>query len=223
LECSLLLSFRRAWRPSTNVFPKVEIGIAELGFGEQIAALLGGKIHLGFQARNAYTLVDKRLKERTVLACGLKVLLSSAHRLVGESELSVSSLQREKLIHYEPRPEAGYDRWVREFCQYEGGFNPQFVQPPAANIEGGFGLVAAGEGVFILADVVATGVAERKGLIVRKLVSRPPQFQVAAVWNPLNPSVALSNYLAVLDGIVGHAKKASPKTKMSGDASQAIR
>jgi DNA-binding transcriptional LysR family regulator len=184
-------------------FPNVEIEIIELGFYEQVAALLAGRIQLGFQARNNYTPFDARFAERIVLTCGLKVVLPASHPLAGKSVLSVGSLAGQKLIDYEPRPNARYDEWVRAFCEKEGNFVPCFRRPPVANIEGLFGLVAAGEGLALLADVVAMGATNKAGLVVKRLRSRRPQFQVAAVWNPANPSVVLSNYLSFLSPTMG--------------------
>ena len=58
----------------------------------------------------------------------------------------------------------------------------------------------------ILVDVVAAGLTGRTGLIVKTPVPRPLQFELAALWNPANPSAALSNFLALLPQTVADGK-----------------
>ena len=197
-------------------FPQVEIDILELGLDEQVAALLAGTIQVGFQARTQRTPGDERLAERVVLTCGLVVAMPTKHRLAKEPRLSLAALAGEKLLHLEPRPGAGYDRWVRALCEEAGGFKPKFRRPAVGNIETLLGMVAAGEGLAILAEVVTRGLRAGTGWVVKALNLPQPQFQVAAVWNPANPSVMLSNYLSFLNVPMSPAsrKPASKRKKL---------
>ena len=187
-----LAAFRRR-------FPQVEVEILELGLDEQVAALLSGTIQMGFQARTRHTPVDERLAERTVLTCGLKVVLPTTHPLAKERRLSLGSLAGEKLLHLEPRPGAGYDRWVRALCEHTGGFAPKFRRPAVNNLEALLGLVAAGGGVAILAEVAIQESHASPGWVAKTLDLPWPPFQVAAVWNPAKPSAILNNYLALFE------------------------
>ncbi len=197
-------------------FPQVEIDVLELGLDEQVVALLAGTIQVGFQARTPRTPVDRRLTERAVLTCGLVVAMPTTHHLAKERRLSLRMLAGEKLLHLEPRPGAGYDRWVQALCEEAGGFKPRFRRPAVGNIEALLGMVAAGEGVAILAEIVTQGVRAPMGWIVKVLDLPRPQFQVAAVWNAANPSVLLSNYLSLLNRqmSLGRRKSVSKSAKV---------
>lgn len=179
-------------------FPQVEVEIHELGMDEQVAALLAGTIQVGFQARTHRTPVDGRLAEQTVLTCGLTVALPTSHPLARERKLSLRSLAGERLLHLEPRPGAGYDRWVRTLCEQAGDFTPRFRRPVVDNLEALLGMVAAGEGVAILAELATRGLRGRSGFITKVLDLPRSAFQVVAVWNPALPSVVLSRYLSLL-------------------------
>ena len=179
-------------------FPQVEVEIHELGIDEQVAALVAGTIQVGFQARTPQIPVDNRLAEQALLTCGLTVALPTSHPLTGERRLSLRALAGERLLHLEPRPGAGYDRWVRGLCEQVGGFTPKFRRPAVDNLEALLGMVAAGKGTAILAEVVTRGLRGRAGFVTRALDLPRPAFQVAAVWNPARLSVALSHYLSLL-------------------------
>ena len=179
-------------------FPQAEVEILELGMDEQVAALLAGKIQVGFQARTQRTPVDSRLTEQTVLTCGLTVALPTSHPLTRERRLSLRSLAGERLLHLEPRPGAGYDRWVRALCEQAGGFTPRFRRPAADNLEALLGLVAADKGVAILAELATRELRGGAGFVIKTLHLHRSSFQVVAVWNPALRSATLNSYLSVL-------------------------
>ena len=180
-------------------FPTVDIEVLELGVDEQVAALLNGTIQLGFQARTPGTPADPRFAERAVLTSPLMVALPARHRLADAPTLPLGALADEKLLHLEPRPGAGYDRWVRALCEESAGFTPWFRHPEVDNIEALFGMVAAGEGLAILPEIVAARrVTAEAGWIARKLGPPALPLQVTAVWNPANPSMVPNNYLSIV-------------------------
>ena len=178
--------------------PRVDIEILELGLDEQVAALHVGKIQVGFQARTPGTPKDAHFAEQAVLKSPLMVVLPERHPMAGEAVLSLGALAKEKFLQLEPRPGAGYDRWVRTLCEEAGGFTPRFRQPAVGNIEALFGMVAAGQGLALLPEIVTRRVDGEAGWVAKALRSPRLHLQVVAVWNPANPSVAASNYLALL-------------------------
>ena len=188
-------------------FATMDVEVLELGLDEQTAALLAGTIEIGFQARTPGTPADPRFAERAVLTSPLMVAMSARHHLAKAPTLPLHTLADEKLLHLGPRPGAGYDRWVRALCEETGGFTPKFRHPEIGNIEALFGMIAAGQGVAILPEIVAArSVEESAGWIIKKLGPPGLELQVAAVWNPANPSVVLSNYLKILTGHVSAMK-----------------
>ncbi len=178
--------------------PQAEVEILELAMDEQVAALLEGTIQVGFQASTSFTSVDDRLAARTVLTCGVVAALPTTHPLASERRLSLGALADQKFLRLEPRPGAGYDRWVRALCEQAGGFTPKFRPLVVSNLEALLGLVAASEGVALLAEVVTRELRAGAGWTIHPLDLPEAPFQVKVVWNPANPSAALRNYLACL-------------------------
>ena len=126
--------------------------------------------------------------------------MPTTHRLAKAGKLSVRSLAGEQLLHLEPRQGgAGYDRWVRGLCEQEGGFTPKFRRPTVNNLEALLGLVAAGGGVAILAEVTTRELRTGLGWVAKALDALQPPFQAVAVWNPDKPSEVLNRYFSVLD------------------------
>ncbi len=194
--------------------PHVDIEVLELGLDEQVAALSAGRIQIGFQARTLGTSADVRFAERTVLTSPLMIALPTRHRLGGEATVALSALAKEKLLDLEPRPGAGYSRWVRALCEEAAGFTPRFRRPAVENIEAVFSMVAAGQGLAILSASVIQRAGTEGGWVVRKLGPPRLQLQVVAVWNPANPSVAVSNYLALLpQSTQTTVRKTTPATR----------
>ena len=194
--------------------PRVDIEVLELGLDEQVAALRAGKIQVGFQARTPGTPSDARFTEQSFLKSPLMVVLPERHPMASAAALSLGALTKEKFLQLEPRPGAGYDRWVRTLCEKAGGFTPQFRQPAVGNIKALFGMVAAGQGLALLPEIVTRRVDGEADWVAKVLRSRRLHLQVAAVWNPASPSVAANNYLALLFKQARTAqRKAAPPRK----------
>ena len=179
-------------------FPQVDIEILEMTMDEQVAALLDGTIQVGFLVRVPGVPATPRLLARSVLTCGVAVALPARHPVAAGRALSLKSLARETFLDLHKSQGAGYGRWVRTVCEQIGGFTPRFRQPAVANTNALLGLVAAGEGLAFLPETILGSFPHREGWVTRPLRPATLCFVLDAVWNPTNPSRALSSYLALL-------------------------
>ncbi|HEY0792526.1 MAG TPA: LysR substrate-binding domain-containing protein, partial [Chthoniobacterales bacterium] len=73
------------------------------------------------------------------------------------------------------------------------------------------GLVAAGEGLAVVPEVILRDVRHDRGWTVKPLSAPRPRVEVDAVWNPANPSAVLSHYLELLT-------RPGPRTKEPASA-----
>ncbi len=179
-------------------FPTVGIEVVELGLDEQVAALVAGTIDLGFQARARGTRVDARFAVRAASACDLMVIVPEKHRLAARPTVALAELSEEPLLDLEPRPGAGYDRWVQALCEAAGKFVPRFHRPVVDNTLAVYALVAAGEGVAILPESVIRNANLGMGWVARPLGPPRLRFEVVAAWNPARPCPLRERYIAFL-------------------------
>jgi DNA-binding transcriptional LysR family regulator len=177
-------------------FPRVPIDVVELSPDEQLAALLKGDIQVGFQVGTLDLRADPRFSARRVLACNAVLVVPAAHPLARKKTFPLRALAGEKLLNLQPRPGSTYELWLRAICAAEpGGFSPRLRRPPADSWNTLLGLVAAGEGLAVLPEVVLRDVQRDAGWTVKPLSAPRPRLEMDAVWNPASPSVVLSHYL----------------------------
>jgi len=179
-------------------YPGVEIDIMEMGPDEQLAALAEGRIEIAFQPGTRGSMEMTKFPKRAVLSCGISVAVPARHTLAAARMVKWKDLAGERLLNLRPRHGSGYERWLRTSCKELGGFTAQFRSPAAEHWDAMLGLVAAGEGLAVLPDIVVRSAHASHGWSVKPLGAPKVQFELCAVWNPANPSVVLSNYLAVL-------------------------
>lgn len=180
-------------------FPRARIDVVELSPDEQLTALTTGDIQVGFQERNPDTRADRLFSRRRVLACDAVVVVPASHSLASKGTVSLRALAGEKLINLHPRPGCTYELWLRAICMAQpGGFSPRLRRPPADNWTALLGLVAAGQGLALLPEVVLLNVQRDLGWAVKPLLRPRPRLELDAVWNPANPSVVLSAHLELL-------------------------
>ncbi|HEY0793034.1 MAG TPA: LysR substrate-binding domain-containing protein, partial [Chthoniobacterales bacterium] len=164
-------------------FPRVPIDVVELSSDEQLAALLKGEIQVGFQGGTLDLRADRRFSTRRVLACNAVVVVPGSHPLARKKTFPLRVLAGETLLNLQPRPGATYELWLRAICAAEpGGFSPRLRRPPADSWNTLLGLVAAGEGLAVVPEVILRDVRHDRGWTVKPLSAPRPRVEVDAVW-----------------------------------------
>lgn len=180
-------------------FPRTRLDVVELSPNEQLGALITGDIQVGFQGRNPDVQADKRFSTRPVLICDTVIVLPATHPFASHRTIPLPALAGETFLNLHPRPDCDYEPWLRAICEAgPGGFSPRLRRPPADNWNALLGLLAGGEGLALLPEVILLDVQRDPGWVVKPLAPPRPRLELDVVWNPENPSVVLSQYLELL-------------------------
>jgi DNA-binding transcriptional LysR family regulator len=179
---SVMTRFRRQ-------HPGVEIQLREMTTGEQVAALLGRRIDVGF--------VRPPVAEAALSVCVLVeeqfvAVLPRTHRLARLGRVPIGRLSGERFIlfprHMGPRL---YDPIVAA-CQ-RAGFSPAVVQE-AMHVPTIVGLVSAGVGVALLPESVRQ--LRWAGVAYRDLADCTARTAIAVASRPADESPAVRSFLA---------------------------
>ncbi len=189
-------------------FPRVPIDVIDLTPDEQLAALLKGDIQVGFQGATSDLRADSRFSARRVIVCDAVTVVPVKHPLAAKRSFPLHALAGEKLLNLQPRQGASYEQWLRAICAADpAGFSPRLRRPAADTWNTLLGLVAAGEGLAVLPEIILRDHPPAAGWTVRQFSAPRPRLELDAVWNPANPSVVLTQYLELLPKPAARTKR----------------
>jgi DNA-binding transcriptional LysR family regulator len=128
-------------------YPGVTVSLVELHTVEQLAALIDGRIDLGF-VRLPLVDPDERIAVRELYAEPLIAALPAGHKAARVARVPLATLATEPFIVFPRSVTPGFFDTVIAACR-EAGFSPRVVQE-AAQFTSLVGLVAAGLGVALV-------------------------------------------------------------------------
>lgn len=186
LAYSGLTELLRAFRTR---FPAVELVLRELPPGDQIEALKGGRLDVGF-VRSAPD--DPTLKAELVRREALMVVLPDDHPLAAGGAISLAALAQEPFVMFpRTRGPAFFDH-LMALCN-AAGFMPRIVQEaPQLDI---ISMVAAGFGVSLMPASMRN--FRRPGLAFRPIVGAP-QVELLVVWRLENRSLSVQHFVELV-------------------------
>ena len=135
--------------------------------------------------------VERMIEEKSGL------LLAANHRLAARSEIPLQAIADEQLLLVDRSVNpAVYDAIVDWFRQ--SGLQPRFFNIGGSGVytyDTALRVIQSGEAVSLSADAMVKDLPP--GVVFRPIRGSSPQFQVAAVWPPANPSPSLRQFLCV--------------------------
>ena len=186
LVYSGLTELLRAFRTR---FPSVEVVLREMSPQQQVDALRGGSIDVGFVRA---PLDEPSLESEMVRTEPLVVALPLGHWLAKRRSIPLGLLADEPFVLFSRQRGPGYFDYLMRLC-HEAGFTPRIVQE-ALQLDIA-SLVAAGFGVSIVP--VSMRRIRHSGLVLRPIVGRPTTSLLVA-WRQGNPSAVLQGFLEVV-------------------------
>ena len=181
-----LVGLLRAFRAE---FPDVELTVRELSLAEQIEAIKGGTLDVGFVRG---PLSDKALTAECVRREPLVVALPAEHPLATKGPLRLETLAAEPFVFFPRlRAPAFFDLLIA-LCQ-RAGFTPRILQEaPQVDV---LSLIAAGFGISIMPASVRE--IRRDNGVFRPLTGAPTT-ELLLVWRAGDTSPARQAFVAVV-------------------------
>jgi DNA-binding transcriptional LysR family regulator len=177
----------RSFRES---FPDVAISIRQMSPTEQVAALLEGRVELGFARAPVH---EPSLRAQVVLDEELVAALPAGHALAPRKRLRLAQLAPEPFLIASRTRGPGFHDYILSVCR-GAGFTPRIVQD-GSHLDV-LSLVAAGIGVALVP-------ASLRALRERDVLYRPlrerPRTQVVAIMRTTQPSEVLREFLHQLE------------------------
>lgn len=182
--------------------PEVEVSLVEMNRPEQLTALRERRIHAGIFPDLGAPL-DRHFQSMPLYSCPMVAVLPSDHALAKEAEgsIKVNRLAGQTLLIASPETSPGYIERLNDLCAATN-----FIPTATHAVEGAANLlcmVAAGYGVAILPEVVATSFVQD----CRTLPLRPPvpPFRLKLLWLRDAQSPLLQDFLTVVKQCVSEA------------------
>jgi DNA-binding transcriptional LysR family regulator len=178
----------RVFRTFRARHPGVEVSLAVMNGGAQVAALRAGQIQLGI-ARPPFgdeTLVTERLHDEPV-----SVALPEGHALGARGALRLRTLAREPFVLF-PRQRPGWYDFILGLCR-DAGFQPVIGQE-APDLASAMALVAAGVGVTLIPASVQD---LRRSEVLYRPLSPAPRTQLCALRRPDEALPVADRFVAV--------------------------
>ena len=172
--------------------PGVEVLLYEMSHETQQAALLEGRIHVGFVDLSLGT---DALAEELLYEEPMTVAVPMDHPLAGRTEISLAELAAEPMVLYAKRT------WRDTVSDYPlsllraAGFEPKIAME-AQNVESALGLVVAGLGVALAVESFAN--ASRAGIRFVSLGRRGPAVPMNAIYRPDEPFSSRTAFLNIV-------------------------
>lgn len=183
LAYSGLTQVLRAFREGS---PDVAIQLLELAPAEQITALKGGDLDVGFVRTPLH---EPQLSSETVRREKLVLALPFDHRLAVRERVALAAVAREPFVFFPRSRGPGFFDFVMGFCR-DSGFTPQIVQvAPQMDV---LALVGAGFGVSILPESVRE---LRRVDIVLRPITGSPITELRLVWRSGDTSPAVARFI----------------------------
>jgi DNA-binding transcriptional LysR family regulator len=171
--------------------PKVTVSFVDLMIPDQIEALRDGKIHLGFVPDMAIG-AHEDLGLLPVYTGPIVALMPTSHALAKRESVCLRELANESWIMVDHKPSSDFREYLIQMCR-PAGFAPNFGRNTTSS-SGVFALVAAGEGVALLPELV---VPDNYGGVSLVQTDCPPM-RMFAVWLKKAPSPLVARYIAIL-------------------------
>ncbi|MDX2242588.1 MAG: LysR family transcriptional regulator [Leptolyngbyaceae cyanobacterium bins.302] len=183
---SVLQAFRRQ-------VPGVILELQELTTREQVQAVLGGKLDIGFVRP---PVEEPELDAIVIFQEPLMVALPESHRLRGVVQVSVKSLAQEAFILFPRIVAPGLHDQILSVC-LQAGFNPQIAQE-AIQMQTIVSLVAAEMGVAIVPLSLQN--LQRQGVVYKPLQELTPMVEIVVICRK-NSSTTVHRFLQVTEQV----------------------
>ncbi len=171
--------------------PKVSVNFVDMLIMDQIEALRAGKIHLGFVPEITLGVRDD-LELLMVYTGPLMAIVPDSHPLASGSGVKLRDLAGEQWIQVQHRPNSDFREYLVQMCR-PAGFMPNFGRN-TASASGVLSLVAAGEGVALLPELVVP----RSFGGIKALETDCPPMRMYAVWLRKFTSPLVERYVEIL-------------------------
>lgn len=170
--------------------PKVTVNFVDLMIAEQMEALRAGKIHLGFVPDVAMG-AHEDLGMLPVYTGPIMAVLPESHPLAGRESIGLRELSGERWIMVDHKPSTDFRDYLIQMCRL-AGFTPVFGRT-TTSAPGVFSLVAAGEGVALLPELVGQDFGGAS-----MVTTDCPPMRLYAVWLKKSASPLVERYLVIL-------------------------
>jgi DNA-binding transcriptional LysR family regulator len=165
--------------------PLVEITLSQMNNRAQVEAVLNGSIMLGI-GFYSYALEEdeqEQVSTRLLLHSPVGIVCPKNRRLPKGTVPKLKDFRHEKFLSIAPDFAFGYEQWLRGLCKQLGGFEPD-IAALADSPDSLIGMVAAGRGVFVTAEVAIRGRLEAWSLAgdFYPLTEPESDFELFAIW-----------------------------------------
>jgi DNA-binding transcriptional LysR family regulator len=179
-------------------FPTVSISMTQMPPAQQLQALLGGQIHIGFIGLPLEE-KEEKLEFHVFRDEPLCVALPKVHAFKRQKELTLQALARERFIFLSRAGSPSYYDWLLKQCR-RAGFRPQIAQE-AESAQTCLELVAAGFGVALFPKTAHQ--AWYEDVVFRELTGESPIFRHSVAWRRGAKVPAVEAFLKLLDAETG--------------------
>lgn len=176
-------------------FPMVSISVHEMATGDQVPAIQGGQLGVGFGVPlrfNGYNLTVKTILQEPLIA-----VLPQNHVLASQLSLNLSTLQDETFIICPRHYRCGLYDHIIVAC-HQAGFSPKLMQE-TQEVHSILGFVAAGLGIALLPASVEH--LQRSHIIYRPFNPPLEGLDLAMAWRSENESPILPAFLEVVQQV----------------------
>jgi DNA-binding transcriptional LysR family regulator len=214
LSDSLILRLLRVFR---NRFPQVIVSLHNMRPAEQIAALLAGKIHLGFVGLKNPE-YQMQLSFEVFRQDPMQVVVPSEHPLLKRKQVRLPDLAREKFVFLTRVGTPVYYDWLMKLC-HEAGFQPEIIQE-VENRQTAIELVAAGYGIALFPVTAHPELHDYAAFLTLKGI---PFYENSVAWRSGDESPTLQAFLNLLRAEVGTKSPGVPGTREATETNKASR
>jgi DNA-binding transcriptional LysR family regulator len=176
-------------------YPGVDVSLVEIDLGEQITAVKGRRIDLGFTLRREPAVLAG-LKHHLVVRSPLRVVLDTAHHLARKKKVALADFARESLLSLGGPKASTHRDYLSRVLANRGLKGFSFTIVPG--YEAFLAMIASGQGMSLLPKMPSMAAVE--GLTTRPLAESGPDlvFEARAVWRTGETSPLLANFVHVL-------------------------
>jgi DNA-binding transcriptional LysR family regulator len=175
--------------------PQVAVNLFDMSPAEQLRALEGRKIDLGFIGLRPPS-ASKELQWECISHHEVMVFLPVKHDLARKKSIRLEDLRSEFFVTMSERTHPGFQEWLYQTCA-PAGYTPRVLQ--GVELEAGLMTVVA-EGFGITLGRKQVHVMPRPGVVCRPLVPTVRTDHCMA-WNQTNTSKALLKFISIIKEI----------------------
>ena len=178
-------------RTARERFPDVELLVHEMTTGQQVSALLAGRMQVAFVRPRV---VHPDIVSEVVLREDLVVAVPEGHRFAGRAQIGIGDLAPEPLILFARNVSPSFGDQVMSLC-IAAGFAPTSIQE-ALEMQTALGLVAANLGVSIVPGSVQR--IAWPGVVLVPLAAPVPQTELSVAYRVDEASPILQHFLDIV-------------------------